>query len=75
MPDLLPPPVWARDPHFLESITTWSNYIHVALIDLLNEKVGGWHFDQIVGKMEEIVRNETNKKFILYSGVGYEAIP
>uniref|UniRef100_A0A914YPC1 Uncharacterized protein n=1 Tax=Panagrolaimus superbus TaxID=310955 RepID=A0A914YPC1_9BILA len=68
MPDLLPPPIWARNPRFLESIKNWSNLLHINLIDLINDKVGGWHFDLMIGKMEEIVRNQTNKKFILYSG-------
>lgn len=69
MPDLLPPPIWARNPHFSESIKKWSNFLHINLIDLVNDKVGGWHFDLMIAKMEEIVRNQTNKKFILYSGV------
>uniref|UniRef100_A0AC34FW90 Uncharacterized protein n=1 Tax=Panagrolaimus sp. ES5 TaxID=591445 RepID=A0AC34FW90_9BILA len=68
MPDLLPPPIWARNPHFSESIKKWSNFLHINLIDLVNDKVGGWHFDLMIAKMEEIVRNQTNKKFILYSG-------
>uniref|UniRef100_A0A914PIZ6 Acid phosphatase n=1 Tax=Panagrolaimus davidi TaxID=227884 RepID=A0A914PIZ6_9BILA len=68
MPDLLPPPIWARNASFLKAIKKWGNLLHTKLIDLINDKVGGWHFDLIIGKMEEIVRNQTNKKFILYSG-------
>ncbi|KAE9551899.1 hypothetical protein FO519_004890 [Halicephalobus sp. NKZ332] len=51
--DILKPPEWARDPYFIEKVTGWLNQIHIFLIDLIEDRSGAWHFDQIVGNLEQ----------------------
>ena len=39
------------------------------MIDLLEDRSGAWHFDLIVGKIEDYIRNFNKQKFAIFSGV------
>ncbi|KAH7714075.1 Protein ACP-5 [Aphelenchoides avenae] len=66
--DILPLPKWANNTKFLDKIENLQNSVHGKFIDLFNEDVGGWHFDQLVSRMDEAINNRTKHKAILYSG-------
>uniref|UniRef100_A0AC34Q889 Acid phosphatase n=1 Tax=Panagrolaimus sp. JU765 TaxID=591449 RepID=A0AC34Q889_9BILA len=68
MSDVLPPPEWAQNPEFLSVLRKWMNQIHVYLIDLLQDRSGGWHFDLILGQFEQFLRGFHRHKFVLFSG-------
>jgi hypothetical protein len=66
---LLPLPSWARTPEFKVHINKARLALHSGLIDLFLDGLGGWHFDQILGRIDDAVHNRTQQKAILYSSV------
>uniref|UniRef100_A0A1I8BIX5 Prostatic acid phosphatase n=1 Tax=Meloidogyne hapla TaxID=6305 RepID=A0A1I8BIX5_MELHA len=63
----LPLPSWASNSEYLEERRKKHLSLHIGLIDLFLESMGGWHFDQILGRMDDAVGKRNNQKSVLYS--------
>ncbi|KAI1718749.1 histidine phosphatase superfamily (branch 2) domain-containing protein [Ditylenchus destructor] len=66
--ELLPLPKWAKSPEFMEEVINVQNDLHRRFIDLFLDSIGGWHFDQLLGRMDESVDCRTKHKMVFYSG-------
>nr|CAD2134751.1 unnamed protein product [Meloidogyne enterolobii] len=67
LPQLLPLPAWANSSKYLEERRKKHLSLHIGLIDLFLESMGGWHFDQILGRMDDAVGKRNDQKSMLYS--------
>lgn len=65
---LLPLPEWAQGSSFMAKIKVLQIGVHSHLVDLFLDSLGGWHFDQIVSRMDEFANNRTKQKIIFYAG-------
>uniref|UniRef100_A0A914KN51 Uncharacterized protein n=1 Tax=Meloidogyne incognita TaxID=6306 RepID=A0A914KN51_MELIC len=67
LPQLLPLPAWANSSKYLEERRKKHLSLHIGLIDLFLENMGGWHFDQILGRMDDAVGKRNDQESMLYS--------
>lgn len=69
-PKLLPLPSWASAPEYLAHIQRAKVELHEGFTDLFLAKMGGWHLDQLLGRMDDAVNGRSAQKTMLYSAVG-----
>jgi len=62
-------PAWANSSKYLEERRKKHLSLHIGLIDLFLENMGGWHFDQILGRMDDAVGKRNDQESMLYSAV------
>ncbi|KAF7634415.1 hypothetical protein Mgra_00006170 [Meloidogyne graminicola] len=70
----LPLPSWANDSEYLKEKRKKHLSLHTGLIDLFLDSIGGWHFDQILGRMDDFVKKRDSLKSVFYSAVNYSSI-
>ncbi|KAL3077338.1 hypothetical protein niasHS_013327 [Heterodera schachtii] len=63
----LPLPQWASSDAYIDKIVQKRLELHEQLIDLFLDPLGGWHFDQLIGRMDDVVNNRTQQKSAFYS--------
>lgn len=66
-PKLLPLPSWASAPEYLAHIQRAKVELHEGFTDLFLAKMGGWHLDQLLGRMDDAVNGRSAQKTMLYS--------
>jgi hypothetical protein len=67
LPKLLPLPEWALQPEYLAHIKRTRLALHEGLIDTFLAGMGGWHLDQVVGRMEDAMARRNEQRAVLYS--------
>uniref|UniRef100_A0A915ER48 Uncharacterized protein n=1 Tax=Ditylenchus dipsaci TaxID=166011 RepID=A0A915ER48_9BILA len=66
---LLPLPTWyASSGQLISEIDKMQDDLHTKFIDAFVDSIGGWHYDQILGKMDDSINNRTKHKIVFYSG-------
>uniref|UniRef100_A0A914HV89 Acid phosphatase n=1 Tax=Globodera rostochiensis TaxID=31243 RepID=A0A914HV89_GLORO len=63
----LPLPKWASSDAYIAKMVEERLQLHQQLIDIFLEPIGGWHFDQLIGRMDDAANNRSRQKAAFYS--------